>query len=241
MRPLTLVALAALAIVAVGGTATAATLIDSGDIQNDSVKSKDIRNNNLKSKDVRNGTLKSTDVRNGTLQREDLGFNVIDGITGPRGPAGPAGAAGAQGPAGPAGPAGGTNQVRWFITMDDGDAPQVVATSANGQLDLIAVCDSGSNNTHLELENDGGPDNGVTEGNTVGDNDLDDGDNVNVAFASGSESDGVVAALPNGTALSYAQGGGIVDDDTNTSASAWDFGDADDDCLFTGTATRLAG
>ena len=79
-------AIVAAAAVAAGlagvGSATAASLIGSGDVIN----------NSLKSKDVRNGTLKQKDLSKGVRTKLDAA-----GAPGPVGPAGPAGAPGAAG------------------------------------------------------------------------------------------------------------------------------------------------
>jgi len=77
------------------GTAVAAGLITSAQIQNNTVSNLDVKNNDLRSADVRNNTLASIDVLNGSLKAIDFAPGQL--------PAGPAGPAGAQGPAGPQG------------------------------------------------------------------------------------------------------------------------------------------
>jgi hypothetical protein len=82
-RGAALVAAAAIAAGLAGvGTATAASLIGSGDVAN----------NSLKSKDIRDGTLKRKDLAKGVRTKLDAA-----GTPGPAGPAGPVGAAGAAG------------------------------------------------------------------------------------------------------------------------------------------------
>jgi hypothetical protein len=99
---LTLLA-AGIAVVALAGStgAVAAGLIDSSDIQNDSVRSVDIQNDTLRSKDIRDGAVRPQDLRDRLLAMIQAG-----GEDGAQGPEGDAGAPGATGPAGPAGPAG---------------------------------------------------------------------------------------------------------------------------------------
>ena len=75
-RPSTAISVIALCL-AVGGTATAAGLIDSGDVRNNSLRGADVKNKSLTKKDFRGSV---------------------------RGPRGPAGADGTDGSAGPPGP-----------------------------------------------------------------------------------------------------------------------------------------
>jgi hypothetical protein len=77
------------------GTAVAAGLITSAQIQNNTVSSLDLRNNDVRSADLRNNTVASIDVLNGSLKAIDFAPGQL--------PPGPAGPAGAQGPAGPQG------------------------------------------------------------------------------------------------------------------------------------------
>jgi len=99
------VAVAAGALVlSVGGTATAAALLGSRDIKNDSLRSVDVRNETLRGVDVRNHSLRLRELTRSAHQQ----LQGEDGATGPAGPQGPAGREGPQGPAGPEGPQGPT-------------------------------------------------------------------------------------------------------------------------------------
>ena len=91
--PSMLVALIALAL-AVTGSATAASLITSKQIKNNSVTSADIRNNSVTSRDIRNRTIGLVDIS--TAAR-----NALKGQQGPAGPQGPPGPKGDKGDRGP--------------------------------------------------------------------------------------------------------------------------------------------
>lgn len=82
--------------VALGGTATAATLA------RNSVGNAQLKSNAVTSAKVKNGSLRAVDFRSGDLPR---------GATGPQGP---------TGPAGPAGPAGAAGASLWAILRADG-------------------------------------------------------------------------------------------------------------------------
>ncbi|WP_028057905.1 SGNH/GDSL hydrolase family protein [Candidatus Solirubrobacter pratensis] len=84
----------AFAVLALAGTATARSLIGSGDIRDNSVQGRDIRNGTITAADF-SASLRSSIARPGA-----------PGTPGPPGVAGPAGPSGAPGPAGAAGPAG---------------------------------------------------------------------------------------------------------------------------------------
>ena len=84
-RRTTVALFVAAASLAVGGTATAATLITGAQIQDESVYSRDIAN----------GTLSGTDVKDASLTPTDYDGPVV-GPTGPTGPTGPAGPAGVR-------------------------------------------------------------------------------------------------------------------------------------------------
>lgn len=89
--------LAALALfAALGGTATAATLITGATIKNGSVTGKDLKNS----------TLTGSKVKNGSLRAASLGASArpsLKGASGEAGPAGPGGSAGGPGVPGPNG------------------------------------------------------------------------------------------------------------------------------------------
>jgi hypothetical protein len=88
-RPSGSTVLALLALfVAVGGTATAATVITGKQIRNNSVTGADIRNSSLGNADVRNGSLLARDFRRGQLPRGARGFTGATGAAGARGAAG---------------------------------------------------------------------------------------------------------------------------------------------------------
>jgi hypothetical protein len=94
----TLAAVVATALLVGATTATAASLIGSAQI----------KNNSIQSKDVKNGTLKSADLAPGTAKAGPAGPQGPQGPQGPAGtpggPQGPKGDTGAQGAQGPAGP-----------------------------------------------------------------------------------------------------------------------------------------
>jgi hypothetical protein len=81
------VAVGALAL-SVGGNVTAAVLITSGDIKDNTIRSADIRNETIKSRDIDNGALTGADVKNRSLTPLDFSGSV----EGPRGPRGPSNA-----------------------------------------------------------------------------------------------------------------------------------------------------
>lgn len=91
MRIILLVALAIF--IASATAAGAASLIDSSDIKNNSIKGKDVRNSTLTGKDVRNGSLSSSDFS-----------GSVTGPAGPRGATGPQGPKGDKGDKGDPGP-----------------------------------------------------------------------------------------------------------------------------------------
>jgi hypothetical protein len=69
--PAMVVALGAL-VLSVGGNVTAAALITSAGIKDNTIRSVDIRDETIRSRDVDNGTLTGADVRNGTLTGADV-------------------------------------------------------------------------------------------------------------------------------------------------------------------------
>jgi len=91
------VAVGALAL-SVGGNVTAAVLITSADIQNDTIRSVDIRDGTIKSRDIDNGAVTGADVANAALTGADVkdrSLTPLDfsgSIQGPRGPRGPSNA-----------------------------------------------------------------------------------------------------------------------------------------------------
>src|SRR3954471_15112325 len=90
-RPATVIVAVAVLVLALGGTATAAKLITS--------------------RDVADNSLTGADIKAGSLERSDLSASArkaLQGAAGPRGATGAAGATGATGATGPAGPAGAT-------------------------------------------------------------------------------------------------------------------------------------
>ena len=91
--PGTVIACVAL-VVACTGTATAATLITSQQIKNNSLTTKDVRNESLRGGDVKDGSLRARDFQAGELPRGPAGAT---GATGPQGAPGPQGARGPQG------------------------------------------------------------------------------------------------------------------------------------------------
>ena len=85
--PAMVVAVGALAL-SVGGSVTAAVLITSGDIKDNTIRSADIRNETIKSRDIATGGVTGADVKNHSLTPVDFSGSV----QGPRGPRGPSNA-----------------------------------------------------------------------------------------------------------------------------------------------------
>src|SRR5436309_7584044 len=108
-----IVAIVAL-VLAAAGSATAAGLITSADIKNNTIRSGDIRNNTVRSRDVRNHTLLRRDFKPGVL------------VPGPRGATGAAGRNGTNG----------------FGTLAYPFDSDVLATANSEELD--AVCPNGT-------------------------------------------------------------------------------------------------
>jgi hypothetical protein len=96
--PATILACIAL-VVALSGTAVAATFITGAQVKDGTLSGLDVHNGSLTSIDVRDHTLKAIDLAPGVLK-------AGTGVPGPVGPQGPPGPVGPQGPAGPAGPQG---------------------------------------------------------------------------------------------------------------------------------------
>jgi hypothetical protein len=85
--PAMVVAVGALAL-SVGGNVTAAVLITSGDIKDNTIRSADIRNETITSRDIDNGAVTGADVKNHSLTPLDFSGSV----QGPRGQRGPSNA-----------------------------------------------------------------------------------------------------------------------------------------------------
>ena len=68
---------AVVVLVVPAATATAAKLVNSGDIKNNTVASKDIKNNTVASKDLKNNNIASGDIKDGTVSSADLKNNNI--------------------------------------------------------------------------------------------------------------------------------------------------------------------
>jgi hypothetical protein len=77
--PAMVVALASL-VMSVGGTVTAAALITSADIKDNTIRSVDIRDETIKSRDVDNGTLTGVDVKDGTIKGVDVANGALTGV-----------------------------------------------------------------------------------------------------------------------------------------------------------------
>lgn len=96
-RPRASTAIASLALfVALGGSATAATLITGAKIKNGTITGKDVKNSTLTGSKVKNGSLSSSDI-------SKKGLASLKGAKGDKGDAGAPGAAGQQGSQGPRG------------------------------------------------------------------------------------------------------------------------------------------
>ena len=89
-RPRASTVIASLALfVALGGSATAATLITGAQIKNGSITGKDVKNSSVTGADVKNGALGSADLGH-------VHEGSFKGAQGDQGPAGQAGAPGAR-------------------------------------------------------------------------------------------------------------------------------------------------
>lgn len=75
-RPAMIVALVAL-IAALGGTAYAATKIDTEDIANDAITARQVQNDSLKGKDFKQGGLKGSDVKDASIGVKDLSEEAL--------------------------------------------------------------------------------------------------------------------------------------------------------------------
>jgi hypothetical protein len=107
-------------LVALGGTATAASYITGSDIVNNSitgadlktgsVRSSDIRNNSVSAQDIREDAVNSDDIADGSITASDMHAGVLDdggtGVAGPAGSQGPKGEPGVDGEDGQPGPPG---------------------------------------------------------------------------------------------------------------------------------------
>lgn len=82
-----------------GGTAYAATIITSTNIQDNTILSRDVQDSALRGVDISNGTITLADIYDGTER-------ALKGQVGPMGPAGPAGLDGTNGATGATGPKG---------------------------------------------------------------------------------------------------------------------------------------
>lgn len=123
-RPRASTVIASLALfVALGGSATAATLITGGKIKDGTITGKDVKNSTLTGAKVKNGSLGSSDLS--TAARGSL--KGAKGDTGPAGPTGPAGAPGAQGPRGIVSP---RVQTLGSKTIEDGPGNTTVLSNA---------------------------------------------------------------------------------------------------------------
>jgi hypothetical protein len=75
--PAMMVALAAL-VMSTGGTVTAAALITSAEIKNNTIRSVDVRNGSLSGADIKDSALSGADVRNNSLTGADLANNSVN-------------------------------------------------------------------------------------------------------------------------------------------------------------------
>ena len=82
-----------------GGTAYAATIITSTNIQDNTILSRDVQDSALRGVDISNGTITLADIYDGTER-------ALKGQMGPMGPAGPPGLDGTNGATGTTGPKG---------------------------------------------------------------------------------------------------------------------------------------
>jgi len=99
-RPRASTVIASLALfVALGGSATAATLITGAKVKNGTITAKDVKNSTLTGSKVKNGSLSASDLSK-SAQGSLKGAKGDKGSTGPQGAAGATGTTGAQGPRG---------------------------------------------------------------------------------------------------------------------------------------------
>ncbi len=75
-RPAMVVAVIAL-MAAVGGSAYAATKIDTEDIANDAITARQVQNDSLKGKDFKQGGLKGSDIKDGSVATKDLSEEAV--------------------------------------------------------------------------------------------------------------------------------------------------------------------
>jgi hypothetical protein len=66
-------------VISAGGTVTAAALITSADIKDNTVRSVDIRDGTIRSREVDNGTLTGADVKNGSLTGANVANDTLTG------------------------------------------------------------------------------------------------------------------------------------------------------------------
>lgn len=103
------------AVLAIGGSATAARLVTGADIKNN--------------------TVSSTDIKDRTLQPADFSLNAGRALEGPRGPAGPKGEPGPAGTGGSAAPAG---LQRVTASFPSSEIPGYASHQASGSVDCPA-------------------------------------------------------------------------------------------------------
>jgi hypothetical protein len=120
---------AALIAVAAGGTAVAGSLIDSGDVKNNSLKGIDVKNKSLTKKDFRGS------------------------VRGPAGAQGPTGARGTTGPTGPSGAPAGAVVAR-SVTFDAASAQDTLVAQCNpGEIATGGGGGWTNNNEDVAMEN----------------------------------------------------------------------------------------
>jgi len=115
------------AIAAPLATAGAIDLVDSSEVQNNSLRSADVKNNTLRSKDVADGTLRCKDLKKSL--RDAIG-GCKQPAQGPQGQPGPTGGTGQAGPTGPPG-----DDAQTFVT----EFPSQGFNVTNDSCSLIAA------------------------------------------------------------------------------------------------------
>jgi hypothetical protein len=122
-RPRASIVIASLALfVALGGSATAATLITGSQIKNGTIAGKDLKNSSVTGAKVKNGSLSSSDLS----ASAKAALKGAKGDPGPAGQTGPAGTPGAQGPRGIVSP---RVQTLGGKDINDGAAQTVLTSS----------------------------------------------------------------------------------------------------------------
>jgi len=113
-------------LLAAGGSATAASLVDSGDIKDNSIKSADIKDGTIKEKDLDEESVYNRDIKEKAITMSRLAETTQDLINAKAAP----GPAGPKGDTGAAGPKGADGVVNVYFDSD-AEATEVAAVQSN--------------------------------------------------------------------------------------------------------------